>query len=321
MPKLVDCFLYNDEVELLEIRLRLLDSVVDHFVIVWAAETFTGKRKDHGFPSHLAVLRELADRVRVIQIEQLHGTTAWQKEWFSRDALAQGFHGLAEDDLVMISDVDEVPRPDVLRAIRTNAARAPKVLVQDYFNFKFNYQLVVGLQAAWAGPVVCPRARVSTPQALRDIRWSAMQDQDMAVHDGGWHFSFLTASDDVQPKLASFSHQEAEVQSRRERVPDLIAARLGFHDHMHPGAVWAVVDKSSYRCAELAKLVDDYPRFMLPEPPDDPIAVATRVKSVVNRIDREERHKMLRRCTTRELAAELWRRARSRAKSDVKGGI
>jgi beta-1,4-mannosyl-glycoprotein beta-1,4-N-acetylglucosaminyltransferase len=315
VPKLLDCFLYNNERQLLEVRLQLLEHVVDRFVIVWAAETFTGIRKEGGFPWDSKVVQRLKDRIDLVAIDKLQGATAWEKESHSRNSLADGLRGVASNDLVVVSDVDEIPRPEVLRDLRAGQLRGLKVLATDYYNFNINYQLVHGLQAAWAGPVVCDFASFTSPQALRDLRWSHLHDDAHMIYEAGWHFSFLTDTTEVREKLASFSHQEVEVQERTDSISKLIETRQGFHDHMNPASVWAVISDASFRCDELVPLVRAFPSFFLDLPPDADAIVQRKIKLSVARMETFEREKMLRWFRLPEIRDEIVRRVRRNGSS------
>jgi hypothetical protein len=312
MPKLTDCFLYHNEIELLHVRLQLLSPVVDKFVIAFATETFTGRKKDDSFPWHVPEIAAFRDKIELVCVDKLIGRTAWDKENYSRNLLARAVAGAEPDDLVIISDVDEIPRPDVLAQLRANRLSAPHVLCLDYFNFKFNYQLVHGTQAVWPGPILCSVASFTSPQALRDMRWSLMVDGERRTPEAGWHFSFLTHGADVGEKLASYSHQEAEVQSRRDNIEELIRLRQGFHDHVEPASIWAVVDLASLDCAELSAVLVAHPSLLHPEPADDEASVRQRVKLAMYRLKVDERRKILRWYDLSELQGELLRRLRAR---------
>jgi len=114
MNRVYDCFLYNHEVKLLEIRLELLEDIIDYFVLVWAKETFTGKPKSQEFCWANDVLGKYKSKVNVIAIDKLEGNGPWEKEAYPRNRINDGLHGASASDLVMISDIDEVPRPSVL---------------------------------------------------------------------------------------------------------------------------------------------------------------------------------------------------------------
>lgn len=315
MPRIYDCFLYHDERELLSIRVQLLAHFVHKFVVVWSSETFTGLKKREAFPLDLLTSPELEGRFELIELEALTGKSAWEREAFSRNALRRGLDDARSSDLIMVSDVDEIPRPSVLTELARRAHQDfPVVLGQDYYNFKFNYKLVHGLQAVWAGPVLCRFAAFRSPQELRDKRWILLEESRSCIEDAGWHFSYLTAAENVSSKLASFSHQEEDIQSRREeKIDSLIASRHGFHDHVHPSAVWAVVGLKSLRCADLERLISRFPMLVTSYKGDDRHTIERAIRHSVRRLCRYERSKLFGWYSWRELLSELLSRLSRRA--------
>jgi hypothetical protein len=314
MNRVYDCFLYNNERELLALRLQLLAGVVHKFVIVWSRRTFTGLKKSEEFPRDVFQSLGLQEKVELIELDELEGKDAWEKEAFSRNALARGIADARPADLIMVSDVDEIPRPSVLAGfVQTFDYAGAVVLALDYYNFKLNYQLVHGLQAVWAGPVVCRRKDFRSAQALREERWRLLDNPSGCVEDSGWHFSFLTTTGEVAVKLASFSHQEKAIQDRRtSEVGALIASRQGFHDHLYPGSVWAVVALSSFRCASLERLVETFPELLVRSGIDEREGVDRGIRHAVRRICDRERTKMLGRFEWHELVAALCGRLNNR---------
>jgi beta-1,4-mannosyl-glycoprotein beta-1,4-N-acetylglucosaminyltransferase len=316
--KIYDCFLYNDEEVLLEIRLELLSPLVDRFVVVCSQETFTGLPKTVRFPWHNSAIARFRDRIELVQLDKLEGSGPWQRESFSRNAMLKGLSSARPDDLVIISDIDEIPRPAALEAIARSSERAddmtwPAILGLDYFNFKLNYKMVHGINAVWAGPIVTPMGLMTTPQQLRDGRWKTLHRPGGIVFDAGWHFSYMSASDDVKSKLQSFSHQESEVQSRGDsRIVDLIGRREGFHSHLSPCAVWAVVGTDTYDDTRLSSIVRRHPEYLASEPADHQGDVGRRVKLSVNRMSVFETSKLVRMCSMRDIVSEFARRVRRR---------
>ena len=313
MPRIYDCFLYNDERELLSIRIELLAPTVHKFVIVWSSETFTGLNKRERFPLEVLKSHELEGRIELIELGALIGNTAWEKESFSRNALMRGIADAGSSDLIMVSDIDEIPRPSVLAELAQGSRREwPVVLVQDYYNFKFNYKLIHGLQAVWAGPVLCRLKDLKSAQELRDTRWVLLDSSSNRVEDAGWHFSYLTVTADVSKKLTSFSHQEDGIQSRRENIDSLIATRHGFHDHLHPACVWAVVPLNSFNCPDLERLISRFPALLVNDNADDSASIHRAIRHSVRQLCLYERSKMLSWFRWRELVAELLRRLNHR---------
>lgn len=314
MRKLYDCFLYNDEYDLLSIRLNLLSSIVDRFVIVASTKTFTGVTKKQAFPFEHQEFRKNRDLIDLIILEDLPEGSAWDKEFFSRNAILGKLEALRARDLVMISDIDEIPRPDVIMSLKCDRSRLEKVVLGlDYFNFRFNFLMVHGLQAIWRGPVVVEYQLFTTPQATRDVRNSDPLGKAIRVIDNaGWHFSYLTKTDDVENKLNSFAHQEIEVQSRRDSVERLIQNREGFHDHLHPGSVWAIVGVGALKCEKIERMITEMPQYLVQEAPDSIEFNQYRSKLAVERMMIEERKKLLRWCSVGEMKNEILRRLRNR---------
>lgn len=314
MRRLIDCFLYNDEEELLSIRLRLLSGCVDHFVIVYSQYTFTGLLKKIPFPFENSLFLRYREQITLVHAQDFPSGDAWAKERYSRNRMAQGIPELESSDLIMVSDIDELPRPEVVASIKaSDRASELYILSLDYFNFKFNYKLVHGLHANWRGPVVVDHRRFTTPQEVRDLRNSVTLDSDFQViRNAGWHFSYLTATDDVNGKLVSFSHQEKEIQSRRLSVRMMMDSRMGFFDHIHPGSVWAFVDLRELGCEKLEELVSDFPAYISTQQIDDKSYIRNRVAESVERMMNSERGKVIRWCTADELVSELLRRLKNR---------
>ncbi len=307
MAKYIDCFLYNNEKELLTIRLSLLSNFVERFIVAWSPYTFTGILKSEGFPYELPILKSLGDRVTVIKVESLHGKDAWERESYSRNSLMTGLTGTSLDDIVILSDVDEIPNPIVLDNLSNNSLfERPIVLLQDYFNFKFNYQLVHGREAIWAGPVLQQKKYIKNLQSLRSVRWQLMKEPGRFVENAGWHFSYLTNNDSVRTKLSHFSHQEHKVQIRgKVCIETLIANREGFNDHLHAGSVWAIRELSCFNYRELENLISQYPELLAKEPADSIDSIGNRIKKSIWNLYDNQLHIILQSYSFRELFHEI----------------
>ncbi|HKZ02336.1 MAG TPA: hypothetical protein VJ180_08860 [Pyrinomonadaceae bacterium] len=311
MTRIYDCFLYNDERELLSIRLQLLAHIVHKFVIVWSSETFTGIKKQSGtFPLDLIKSPDLEGRIELIELPALIGKSALEKQTFSRNALLRGIAEANSSDLIMLSDVDEIPRPSVLTDLARQPHRDyPIVLGQDYYNFKFNYKLMHGIWIVWAGPVLCRPQTFKSMQELRDKRWNLLESSKSCVEDAGWHFSYLTATEDVSNKLRSLFDQKNRIHSRGEKkISSLISTRQGFYDHLYPGSVWAVVALSSLGCPDLERLISKLPPLVVSDNADDSKAVDRAIRNFYL----YERSKILSWFGWRKLLAELLKRLRRR---------
>ncbi|WP_187970287.1 hypothetical protein [Aquibium microcysteis] len=307
---IIDCVLLNDEYEILNIRLSLLSSCVERHIVVASNETFTGRSKNINLSYVIdRIPEEYRHKVDVVWLEKLVGKDPWQREYYSRNSLVHYMEKCRDEDIILFSDVDEIPRPSALTAITQFGCSEISYLGLDTYNFKFNYKLIHGLDAVWAGPVVFPRRLLRSPQEMRSARWENVITGKNFIYNAGWHFSYLTRTNDVSTKLASYSHQEREAQmNKKADIAAFIRERRGFHSHVRPGEVWAVVSIDDFGCKELTSLVSRYPEFLSHEAIDSPDDINLAVRLSLNRLHRHERHKILPWFSGGEVISDISRR-------------
>lgn len=225
MVKVIDCSLFFNEFDLLEIRLNELSDVVDRFVIMEATSTFSGLPK----PLHFARNRErfsaFADRLRVVTVrdEIDRSESTWSRQARQRNALAEGFADASGDDIVILSDADELVSPAAIIGLRENPPRRGEIVC---FELRmYNYFLNTECAARWlrTGPRAARvrdirtlealrRVRGPTGSALREIARSARASLEAGhpvrrrlVREAGWHFSYLGGIAAIHEKMRSFS--------------------------------------------------------------------------------------------------------------------
>ncbi len=167
---LYDCFTFNDELDLLELRLRELEDLVDGWVLVEACQTFSGKLKPLHYAEHAARFAPWADRiVHLICGPSQGGWTSWEREAHQRSAILVALESAAATDLAIVSDVDEIPDKQL---IRDNLARVAGPYWLGFRPAAHYYALnlrsreqIQAIALASVGAV-----RHITPQGLRDLR-------------------------------------------------------------------------------------------------------------------------------------------------------
>ena len=109
--KIYDCFSYWDEDLLLDLRLNILNDFVDYFVIVEGNKTWQNNFKKLQFDSNK--FPKFKDRIIYVPVEDLpNGKNPYLRENFQRNCITRGLKNSAEDDLIIISDLDEIPNPN-----------------------------------------------------------------------------------------------------------------------------------------------------------------------------------------------------------------
>jgi hypothetical protein len=259
--KIYDCVPFFNEFEQLRLRIACLEDVVERFVVMEAHQTHTG----HPKPLYLAESghKDLLEHPKVVvrAVDLPVGYSHWEREQYQREALGPVLKELraAPEDLVLVSDVDEIPAvAAVQRAQRVLAAAASRTLLifeQRFFYFRLNFELVWSRKLPWLGTVAARLGDAPSLNGLRTtgryIRGRHAQNFDRQARvfrlaEGGWHFSYLGGDEALDRKLAAYAHQERRVQERRGvSVQGLIDARAGLFPRKGLDEVWAVVEPAA----------------------------------------------------------------------------
>lgn len=229
--KIYDCFTFFNEFELLKLRMQLLNDVVDYFVIIEANKTQQGKEKEFNFEKRLSDYVEYKNKIIYIKIEDMpesKGVDDWTLEHFQRNGIMRGLTDCKPDDIILISDVDEIPNPNTLRDLVKNKIsirfwfseypfkkkirryikwwfrirvfsgnvleKYPLVFEQDLFYYFLNCKS----KGKWYGTITIRYKNINTPQELRNERSKLPR-----IKNGGWHFSYLGGIDKIFLKLGA----------------------------------------------------------------------------------------------------------------------
>ncbi len=222
--RVFDAVPFFNELEMLEFRLNVLDEVVDRFVLVESTVTYSGLPKPLWYADHRSRFDRWNDRIEHVVVDDTPDTGAWRwgRERHQRDAIARGLRDARCDDVVYVSDVDEIPVPEAV------AARVRGGFHQEYFLYYLNTR---HMNEDWIGTVGLYAFQLAArgAQDVRDRRGAYER-----VERGGWHFTYAMSPDRIRTKLHAFSHAEfdtpeiaAAVESRRERLVDLFGVHAG----------------------------------------------------------------------------------------------
>ena len=215
---LYDCFMYFDEDVILDLRLNTLSEYVDTFVIAEATRDHAGKEKKLNF--NFNNFSKFKDKIKYLIVDDLPlDVKSKKKNWsdnhwrdqHQRNSLAKGFYNCDENDLIMISDIDEIPNPKKLSDFKIENKYA--CFMQKNFQSKLN--LMNMTDKYWMGTKICQKKYLKSPQWLREIKtkkrpfWKFYKPKEpQLIYNGGWHFSFLKKPEDISIKIKAYSHQE-----------------------------------------------------------------------------------------------------------------
>jgi hypothetical protein len=207
-PRVFDCFTFATELELLHFRLDLLAPVVDFFVIVEATRTFSGLPKKLYFDEHKAEFDRHRAKIVHVVVDDLPDPDPdrWVCERAQRDAIARGLSGALDDDIVMVTDVDEIPDPAVVSQLRSSLLGATALQMRSCY-FRANWESTT----VWCHPRATRVSALSSPQALRET------EAQHQVREAGAHFSYLMSGEEIVQKFAWFSHDELDTPAMKSQ--------------------------------------------------------------------------------------------------------
>jgi beta-1,4-mannosyl-glycoprotein beta-1,4-N-acetylglucosaminyltransferase len=266
--RIFDCFTFFNELDLLEFRLKLLDPYIDHFVIAESNLTHSGQSKPYHFREAKERFKPWQHKIIYIPVEQTAkdlvfeeekkynpGSAAWKLENGQRNALLVAAANMEDTDMVLLSDLDEIPSSVAIKkAIQVNKPVAFSLLFHYYF---LNCQNA-GESRWWKGciAVTAKQFKEISPQGLRDER-----DNYPSLNQAGWHFSFLGGAEKIKQKLLAFAHTEynKDEYTREEHIKEAIAK--GEDIMKREGIIFKYVPLSFYPAA-LQKVMKQYPGLL-----------------------------------------------------------
>ena len=278
-----DCFMYFDEDLLLDLRLNSLDNFVKKFVITEATYTHNGTKKKLNFD--INKFKKFKDKIIYIAVDKqpksimevLKSDTEEQRgeklilngmarDYHQRENLSRGIKEASDDDLILISDLDEIPN---LKELELSKIKN-KILIfeQKMFYYKLNlfYE-----DYTWLGTKAVKKKNFISPQWLRnikgknypkwriDILFSKKKYSNLSfVKNGGWHFTCLRTAEELEKKLLNFAHHYEYEESGLsiDDLKKLITEKRVMYDHN--------IDQKGYKWSGKS-ILKNFNKKLLPE--------------------------------------------------------
>jgi hypothetical protein len=201
-----DLFPFNDELDLLELRLEELDSVVDVFGVVEMPKTFSGNPKPLNLTDNMNRFEKWKTKIRIYVPPVVPEGRDHVVDWFQRRQTSKFIVNCDANDTVMLSDVDEIPSVDAVKSFLEDDPGYPCCLVDKLFYYRVN----IYDTSPWPATVITPRYSLGADpdmQHLREARGTLPK-----IHNGGWHFSWLGTPEQILAKLDAVV--DVDVESR-----------------------------------------------------------------------------------------------------------
>ena len=230
-PKVFDCFLFYRELDLLEIRLGALSPRVDRFVLAEATRDFAGQPKPLYFQDNRDRFKPWLDRIEhvVIDTDPPDPDVRWARQRYQRDQFLHGLAAAAPDDIVFVSDLDEIPAPWALDKAISLLTASPCAVVMTMRGHHHRVDLR-GRDRALATTRAVRCRHFGTPHLVRQFKrayWKsapAWADQipfgyhstiasgrplrRHVIEDAGWHMTSIGVADFTRAKMTAFAPDE-----------------------------------------------------------------------------------------------------------------
>jgi len=255
--KIFDCFMYFDEEIVLDLRLNVLDKYVDYFVIVESVFTHKGDKRTLKFNldkfekfKHKIIyliydkepinIQTVSAKDDLIKRSDKNIFNAIHRENGQRNFILNGLKEAENEDLILISDVDEIPNLENLELKKIDQ----KIILfrQDMFYYKLNLRLP---NLIWTGTKACKKKYLKTPQWLRNVKdkkfsfyrldtfFSSTKYLNIKfVDNGGWHFTNIKTAAQIEYKLKSYLHHaEFDVNPiSKEEIEQVMKNKKAIYD-------------------------------------------------------------------------------------------
>ena len=283
--KIFDCFMYFDEEIVLDLRLNMLDQYVDYFVIVESNFNHKGEKKKLNF--NIDDFKNFKDKIIYLVYNKISDNeeaifdnddynsknvkyifNAIHRENGQRNFLINGLNKANDDDIILISDLDEIPNLNNLDL--RNIKEKLIFFNQEMFYYKFNLKLP---NLNWVGTRSCKKKNLKSPQWLRNIKskkypfyrldlfFSDNKYSDIKfIDNGGWHFTNIKTAEQIKYKFESYlHHREFDIKPLSVlEIEQLINSRTAIYD--------LNLDKRSEKIGHGSKLIkcdiDNLPNYL-----------------------------------------------------------
>ena len=213
--KIIDAFIFYNEIKLLDYRLNILSNIVDYFIIVESSYTFSGKKKELYFDKIKYRYKKFLDKIVHIVVEDFPyiypnidfcKRHQWENEIKQRNSIDIGIKELKtkllDIDLIMISDIDEIPDLNLLNRIKNNNYNIQVLSLQlDTYYYNLNTKC----------DAYCTASKIIKYKKYKELNKTIQEIRVLqipSITNAGWHLSFFGNEDFIVNKLENFSHQE-----------------------------------------------------------------------------------------------------------------
>jgi beta-1,4-mannosyl-glycoprotein beta-1,4-N-acetylglucosaminyltransferase len=236
--KIIDCFLFYNELDMLTYRLNVLNDVVDYFIIVESTHTFAGHPKELFYKNNQPMFGKFNSKIIHVIVDDFphifpdidyNKKEQWMNEKFQRNCGIRGLSqlsGLHEKDMLIVADIDEVPDPRIISIIKEKKHNIEVASLEMHFYY---YNLHTKIKTNWYHAKIISIGKLKKHEySIEDIRFLNCK----YIRNCGWHLSYFGDVSFIQNKLHNFSHQEFNTVAitNGDVIRDKISTRTNLFD-------------------------------------------------------------------------------------------
>jgi beta-1,4-mannosyl-glycoprotein beta-1,4-N-acetylglucosaminyltransferase len=199
---LIDAFMFFNELDVLEKRIRYLYDTVDFFIIVESPETHMGNPKPLYFEENKDRYKQWLPKIKHIISDtcpEPYRSEYFGIEKFQRHEILKGLRDAKDTDIILISDADEIPDKSLIDKVHPTCS-----LHMTMFEYSFDYMFD---GEPWVGTVLTSVGDVKRygPNYFRYNRW-----RFPITKDAGWHLSSFGDDKHLKNKIENYAHAPDE---------------------------------------------------------------------------------------------------------------
>lgn len=253
--KIYDTFCFFNELDILDLRLNILYPYVDYFVLVESSVTHTGVPKPYYFDANKERYKQFLDKIIHLKIEDTPNDFInlninknplsfdekevqkinnfiqtqtnrfdratqpnYGRDFYQKECVRRGLFNCQDNDIILFSDCDEIPNPDILLAVKEFDFENKFYM---FNQMTYYYYLNMLKETQWKG------TRMGSYKHLKDYSYNELRGNPFInIHDGGWHFSFMGGPDKVKLKIQSYSAQEMNTERNISNIENNMNANI-----------------------------------------------------------------------------------------------
>ena len=212
MRKVIDCFSFNDELDMLEFHLKEMSPYVDYFIISEGTLTHAGMDKPLHLKNNIERFSDWQEKIIHIVVDDFPDTNnPWDREAYQRNSQVHGFkqiESLDNRDIILITDCDEIVDRDLLDPLKQYLPKTSYAIEQDIYYYNLNCKH----RENKCFSTLCD-VEIALESSLFDLRFKT---RNRILRPGGWHFSYFGGAEAISNKLNSFAHQDLNLSRVNE---------------------------------------------------------------------------------------------------------